>query len=74
MPLLINDLAALPASIVMVLDDYHAIENRRIHAALELLIEHLPPASTARARGSTAATQPPPCPRAVTEIRAAELR
>jgi LuxR family maltose regulon positive regulatory protein len=42
LPLLINDLSALPAPIVMVLDDYHAIENHRIHDALELLIERLP--------------------------------
>jgi LuxR family maltose regulon positive regulatory protein len=77
LPLLINDLAPLAQPIVLVLDDYHVIENGRIHRAIELLIERLPdcaqvviatrsdpplPLSRLRARGQ------------LTEIRAADLR
>ena len=45
LPLLINDLAELPEPVVLVLDDYHLIENGEIHGAIELLIERLPPAA-----------------------------
>ncbi|HXV44143.1 MAG TPA: LuxR C-terminal-related transcriptional regulator [Anaerolineae bacterium] len=40
---LLNDLAALPHDVVLVLDDYHLIENSDIHTALTLLIDRLPP-------------------------------
>ena len=77
LPLLINDLAELPEPVVLVLDDYHLIENGEIHGAVELLIERLPaaahlvistrfdpplPLSRLRARGQ------------LTEIRGADLR
>jgi LuxR family maltose regulon positive regulatory protein len=39
---LINDLAADRESLVLVLDDYHAIQTVSIHDALIFLIEHLP--------------------------------
>src|SRR5262249_61695698 len=39
LPLLVNDLAALPVPLVIVLDDYHAIDNVEIHAAVDLLVE-----------------------------------
>jgi len=41
--LLVNDLANLTNSLALVLDDYHWIEMPAIHAALEHLVEHLPP-------------------------------
>jgi LuxR family transcriptional regulator, maltose regulon positive regulatory protein len=41
--LFINDLADMPGDLILVLDDYHLIRNRDIHALLDLLIEHLPP-------------------------------
>jgi LuxR family transcriptional regulator, maltose regulon positive regulatory protein len=77
LPLLINDLAGLAEPAVLVLDDYHLIENGEIHGAIELLIERLPlaahlvistrfdpplPLSRLRARGQ------------LTEIRGADLR
>jgi ATP/maltotriose-dependent transcriptional regulator MalT len=77
LPLLINGLAALTEPIVLVLDDYHLIENGEIHAAVEWMVERLPsvahlviatrsdpalPLSRLRARGQ------------LTEIRAADLR
>jgi LuxR family maltose regulon positive regulatory protein len=42
LPALINDLAVAPERVVLVLDDYHAIEDERIHAGMASLIEHLP--------------------------------
>ena len=42
LPLLINDLPMLPEPVVLVLDDYHLIENGEIHGAIELLVERLP--------------------------------
>jgi LuxR family maltose regulon positive regulatory protein len=40
--LFINDLADMPEDVILVLDDYHTIHNREIHALLDFLIEHLP--------------------------------
>jgi ATP/maltotriose-dependent transcriptional regulator MalT len=42
MPLLINDLAELDEPLVIVLDDYHMIDNAQVHEPLERLIERLP--------------------------------
>ncbi len=41
--LLLNELADLPADVILVLDDYHLIHNSEVHTLLALLIEHLPP-------------------------------
>lgn len=40
--LLLNELLALRAELLLVLDDYHLIRERRIHAALDYLVEHRP--------------------------------
>jgi LuxR family maltose regulon positive regulatory protein len=40
---LVNELAAVPHDLALVLDDYHVIENDAIHTALTFLLEHLPP-------------------------------
>jgi LuxR family maltose regulon positive regulatory protein len=40
---LINELAAQPDRVLLVLDDYHLIQAHQVHAALEFLLEHLPP-------------------------------
>ncbi|CAG0936541.1 serine/threonine-protein kinase PknK [Thermoflexales bacterium] len=40
--ILINDLAGLEDSFVLILDDYHVIQNQSIHTALAFLIDHLP--------------------------------
>ena len=40
---LINEIAAIPDRIVLVLDDYHLIETQPIHDALTFLLRHLPP-------------------------------
>ena len=42
LPALINELADVSEQLVLVLDDYHAIEDERIHEGMASLIEHLP--------------------------------
>jgi LuxR family maltose regulon positive regulatory protein len=42
LPPLINELAEVSEQCVLVLDDYHAIEDERIHEGMASLIEHLP--------------------------------
>ena len=39
---LINDLAELQGTCVLVLEDYHTITSAEIHAALSYLLQHLP--------------------------------
>jgi LuxR family transcriptional regulator, maltose regulon positive regulatory protein len=74
---LLNALGRLPADAVLVLDDYHLIDDPAIHHALAFLLDHLPPqlhlAITTRAD--------PPLPLArlrarqqLTELRASDLR
>jgi LuxR family maltose regulon positive regulatory protein len=41
--ILLNELAAIPKDFVLVLDDYHVIENRTIHDAIAFLLDHMPP-------------------------------
>ena len=80
---LINELATLPESFVLVLDDYHVIDAKPTDAstsvddALTFLLEHLPP----RMHLVIATREDPPLPLArlrargqLTELRAAELR
>lgn len=40
---ILNDLANLSQDLIIVLDDYHVIENETIHNAIAFLLEHLPP-------------------------------
>jgi LuxR family maltose regulon positive regulatory protein len=40
---LINELAAVPGRIILVLDDYHVIGSPQLDDALTFLLEHLPP-------------------------------
>ena len=42
LPALINELADGSEQFVLVLDDYHSIEDERIHGGMASLIEHLP--------------------------------
>jgi LuxR family maltose regulon positive regulatory protein len=42
MPLLINALTSLKRRIVLVLDDYHVIENLDVHRSIEFVVDHLP--------------------------------
>jgi len=40
--LLINELALFEHNLTLILDDYHTIQNERIHAGIAFLLEHLP--------------------------------
>jgi LuxR family maltose regulon positive regulatory protein len=75
--LLVNDLAALPDDVILVLDDYHAIEHPDVHSALTFLLDHLPP----RLHLVLATRVEPPLPLArlrargqLSELRASDLR
>jgi LuxR family transcriptional regulator, maltose regulon positive regulatory protein len=77
LPLLANELAALPAPLVLVLDDYHVIKERSCHEQIEFLLQHLPP--PAQIVLITRADPPLPLARLraageMVEIRARELR
>ena len=74
---LLNEIAAIPETFILVLDDYHVIDAKPVDDALAFLLEHLPPCmhlviatredprlplARLRARGQ------------MTELRAADLR
>ncbi|MGD8806570.1 MAG: LuxR C-terminal-related transcriptional regulator [Chloroflexota bacterium] len=40
---LVNEITAVPDDFILVLDDYHLIEERGVNEALVFLLEHLPP-------------------------------
>ncbi len=77
LPVLANELAALSAPVVLVLDDYHMIKERRCHEQIRFLLLHLPP--SAQIVIITRADPPLPLARLraageMAEIRARELR
>ncbi len=39
----LNELASIPNEVWLVLDDFHVVDGREIAAAMDFLIEHLPP-------------------------------
>jgi LuxR family maltose regulon positive regulatory protein len=39
---LVNELAAVPHDLALVLDDYHVIDDKAVHTAVAFLLEHLP--------------------------------
>ena len=74
---LLNDLAAITADIVLVLDDYHVIDAREVQDGMAFLLGHLPP----RLHVVIASRADPALPLArlrargeLVEIRAADLR
>ncbi len=77
LPTLANELAALSAPVVLVLDDYHVIKERSCHEQIAFLLLHLPP--SAQIVLITRADPPLPLARLraageMVEIRARELR
>ena len=73
---LVNDLTALPAPGVLVLDDYHLVRAAGVHAVVVFLLEHLPP--TLHLVVASREDPPLPLPRLrargqLTEVRAADL-
>jgi LuxR family maltose regulon positive regulatory protein len=74
---LINQLAAIPNRVILVLDDYHIIDNQTIHSALAFILDYLPPQMVLVLLTRT----DPPLPlarlrarRELLELRAAALR
>jgi LuxR family maltose regulon positive regulatory protein len=74
---LINEIAAIPDKIVLILDDYHVIDAKPVDNALTFLLEHLPP----QMHLVIATREDPNLPLArlrargqLTELRAADLR
>jgi LuxR family maltose regulon positive regulatory protein len=75
--LLVNDLAAAPAPLVLVLDDYHLVVSREVHDSLAFLLDHLPP----NVHVALATRSDPPLPLArlrargqLLEVRTVDLR
>jgi LuxR family maltose regulon positive regulatory protein len=73
---LVNDLAALPAPGLLILDDYHVVRAPDVHAAVVFLLDHLPP--TLHLVIASREDPPLPLPRLrarhqLTEVRAADL-
>jgi LuxR family maltose regulon positive regulatory protein len=77
-PLLVNELGALPQRLVLVLDDLHAVSDEQIHRSLIAFVERLP--ATAHLAVATRADPPwPMLPRLrardqMVEIRAGQMR
>ena len=76
-PVLVNDVAAFDAELLLVLDDYHVITNAEIHRCVGVLIERLP--ATLRLVISTRSDPPLPLARLrvrgeLLELRADDLR
>jgi LuxR family transcriptional regulator, maltose regulon positive regulatory protein len=74
---LVNELAALPTDVVLVLDDYHAVDARPVDEAVAFLLEHRP----SQLHVTIATREDPALPLArwraraeLSEIRAADLR
>jgi LuxR family transcriptional regulator, maltose regulon positive regulatory protein len=74
---IVNELAADPDELLLVLDDYHVIETESVHASLLFLVEHAPPGLHV----VLASRADPPLPLArlraqgqLAELRAADLR
>ncbi|HEY3228673.1 MAG TPA: LuxR family transcriptional regulator, partial [Roseiflexaceae bacterium] len=75
--LLLNDLATCASSCVLVLDDYHLIDNPAIHQALGFVLEHRPPNLHLILAGRSVPALPLARLRArgqLVELRAADLR
>ena len=74
---LLNELAGLPQSLVLILDDYHVIETQSIDKALTFFLDHLP--ATMHLVITTRIDPPLPLARLrgrgqLTELRVADLR
>jgi LuxR family maltose regulon positive regulatory protein len=77
LPILVNELNALPGPVVLVLDDYHRVKERSCHGHVEYLLFHLPP--TVQLVLATRADPPLPLARLrstgdMIELRMSELR
>ena len=74
---LVNEFAAAPDEVVLVVDDFHLVDAPEVHRSVEFLLDHLP----SSLRLVVASRSDPPLPLArlrargqLTEVRAHELR
>jgi len=74
---LVNDIAAVPNNFILILDDYHLVDNPAVDRALGFLLEHWPP----QMHLAITTREDPNLPLArlrmrdqLTELRAADLR
>lgn len=74
---LLNEISSSPTQLILVLDDYHAVDSAAVDTALAFLLEHLPP----QLHLIISSRQDPGLPLArlrargqLTEVRAADLR
>jgi LuxR family maltose regulon positive regulatory protein len=74
---LLNDLGGLPGELLLILDDYHLIEEPQVHDGIAFLLEHRPP----QLHVVLATRADPPLPLArmrargqLSQLRAADLR
>ncbi len=77
LPLLLNELAAFPSRLVLVLDDYHLITDSRVQESVVFMLDHLP--DTLEIALATRSGPPLPLGRLrargdLLEIRARDLR
>jgi LuxR family transcriptional regulator, maltose regulon positive regulatory protein len=77
LPELLHDLGTLPHAVILVLDDYHTLDDPQLQTALSFLLDHLPP----QLHLAVATREDPDLPLArlrvqgqLTELRAADLR
>ena len=74
---LLNDVAAIPSHVVLVLDDYHVLDAKPVDEAMTFLVEHLPPQLHLVIATREDPALPLPRLRArgqLTELRGADLR
>jgi LuxR family maltose regulon positive regulatory protein len=74
---LVNEMEAIPVKTILILDDYHLIDSKLVHDALNFLVEHLPPTMHLMVSGRTDPALPISRLRVqgqVNEIRIPELR
>ncbi len=74
---LLNEITLIPDNLILVLDDYHVIDDKRVDDAFTFLLDHLPP----QMHLVITTREDPPIPLArlrargqLTEVRAADLR
>ena len=72
---LLNELAAVPDRVILVLDDYHTLDSQPVDQALTFLIDHLPPQTGAGHHHPRRPSTPAgPAPRARTVDRTTRRR
>lgn len=72
LPALLNEIAASPVPLVLVLDDYHALAGDEVHAGMRFVVDHQP--EPLRLVIATRSDPPLPLPRLRAQGRMLEIR